>query len=175
MEHYKVSKLLNDSYVSNFVTKKWVEVNDLSSGQYSVNKNIRFKTYIFAYIAYIVVKGTITVEGTNDANKRNKKLTFKNNSSFRLCISKINGTLIDSAEDLNIAIPMYNLFEYCESCSMTSGTLWNCYREEINDDANNYRINNKKTTTSKSFEYKTKIIVNAPDNENKLNAEVVTH
>ena len=24
----------------------WVEVNDLSSGQYSVNKNIRFKTLI---------------------------------------------------------------------------------------------------------------------------------
>ena len=65
-------------------------------------------------IAYIAVKGIITVEGTNDANKRNKKLTFKNNSSFRLCISKINDT-IDSAEDLNIAIPMYNLFEYSES------------------------------------------------------------
>ena len=44
MEHYKISKLLNDSTVSKFVTKKWVEVNDLWSGQYSVNKNIRFKT-----------------------------------------------------------------------------------------------------------------------------------
>ena len=66
-------------------------------------------------IAYIVVKGIITAEGTNDANKRNKKLTFKNNSSFRLCISKINDTLIDSAEDFNIAILMYNLFEYSES------------------------------------------------------------
>ena len=88
MKHYKISKLLNDLTESKFVTKKWVEVNDLSSGQYSVNKNIRFKTYIFAYIAYIVVKGTITVEGTNDANKRNKKLTFKNNAPFRSCISK---------------------------------------------------------------------------------------
>ena len=28
MEHYKISKLLNDSKVSKFVTKKWVEVND---------------------------------------------------------------------------------------------------------------------------------------------------
>ena len=42
MEHYKISKLLNDLTESKFVTKKWVEVNDLSSGQYSVNKNIRF-------------------------------------------------------------------------------------------------------------------------------------
>ena len=44
MEHYKISKLLTDSTVSKFVTKKWIEVNDLSSGQYSDNKNIRFKT-----------------------------------------------------------------------------------------------------------------------------------
>ena len=43
MEHYKISKLLNDSSVSKAVTEKWVEVNDLSSGQYSVNKKIRFK------------------------------------------------------------------------------------------------------------------------------------
>ena len=44
MKHYTISKLSNDSTVSKFVTKKWVKVNDLSSGQYSVNKNIRFKT-----------------------------------------------------------------------------------------------------------------------------------
>ena len=44
MEHYKFFKLLNNSDVSKFATTKLVEVNDLSSGQYSVNKNIRFKT-----------------------------------------------------------------------------------------------------------------------------------
>ena len=44
MEHYKISKLLNVSTVSRFVTKKWMKVNDWSNGQYSVNKNIRFKT-----------------------------------------------------------------------------------------------------------------------------------
>ena len=38
MEHYKMSKLLNDSTVSKFVTKKWIEVNDLSSSQHSSNK-----------------------------------------------------------------------------------------------------------------------------------------
>ena len=41
MEHYKISKLLNDLIVFKFVTKKLVKVNDLSGGQYSVNKNIR--------------------------------------------------------------------------------------------------------------------------------------
>ena len=33
MEHYKISKLLNNSTVSKFVTKKCVTVNDFSSGQ----------------------------------------------------------------------------------------------------------------------------------------------
>ena len=42
MEHYKISKLLNDSSILKFVTNKWIEVNDLSSGQYSASKNIRF-------------------------------------------------------------------------------------------------------------------------------------
>ena len=44
MEHYKVFKLLNNSTVSKFVTRKLIEVNYLSNGQYSVNKNIRFET-----------------------------------------------------------------------------------------------------------------------------------
>ena len=45
---------------------------------------------------------------------------------------------------------------------MTSRSLWNYYRDEVNDsadennDANNFRINNSETTRSKSFEYKKK-------------------
>ena len=71
MEHYKISKLLDDSTVSGFVTKKCVEVSDLSSGQYSVNKNLRVKTSMLRsdlcnYIdAYIVVKGRVNVVGNN--------------------------------------------------------------------------------------------------------------
>ena len=53
-------------------------------------------------IAYIVVKGTITAEGDNNANKRNKNLAFKNNAPFINCISKINGIKIDDAEDLDV-------------------------------------------------------------------------
>ena len=68
MEHYKISKLLNDSTVSKFVTRKQVEVNDSSSGQCCVNKNIWFETSILRSNlcdysdVYFVVKGTITVE-----------------------------------------------------------------------------------------------------------------
>ena len=84
MSHYKISKSLNDSIVSKFVKKKWVEVNDLSSGQYSVNKNISLllvKTLMLRSglcdysDAYIVVKGIISLKDTNA--RINKKLTFK--------------------------------------------------------------------------------------------------
>ena len=44
MKHYQTFKLLNDSSVSKFVTKKWIEVSDSSGCLYSVNKSIRFKT-----------------------------------------------------------------------------------------------------------------------------------
>ena len=75
--------------------------------------------------AYIVVKGTITVEGHNDDKERNKEWTFKNNASFRSYISKINKTFIDNAEDLDIVMPMYNLLEYSKNYSMTLESLWN--------------------------------------------------
>ena len=40
MEHNKISKLLNNSAVSNFLTREWIEVNDLLGGKHSVRKNI---------------------------------------------------------------------------------------------------------------------------------------
>ena len=73
-----------------------------------------------------------------------------------------NYTFTDNAEDLHIVMFMYNLLEYSDNYSMTSGSLCNYYRDEVNDDANedndggNYRKNNKKKRTNKSIEYKTK-------------------
>ena len=67
------SKLLKDSTVSKFVTRKWIEINDLSGDQYSDNKNIRFKTIMLRSDfcdysdAYIVVKRTIDL-GVNGDN-----------------------------------------------------------------------------------------------------------
>ena len=76
-------------------------------------------------------------------------------------MSKINNTFINNAEDLNVVMVMYNLSVYSDNYSMTSGSLWNYYRDEINDNMNenndnDYRVNNEKTMTSKSFEYKIK-------------------
>ena len=56
--------------------------------------------------AYIVVIGTITVTGANNRDRKNRSLAFKNNAPFISCIWKINNVLIDSAEDLNVVMPI---------------------------------------------------------------------
>ena len=102
MEHYEIPKLLNDSTASKFLTTKWIKVNDLSSGQYYVNKNIRFKTYmlrsnLWDYSdAYIVMKETIYLLGAaaNENDKVEKNVAFENNDPFTSWISKINSALI---------------------------------------------------------------------------------
>ena len=78
--------------------------------------------------AYIVLKGTITlIDPGNDAYL--KKVAFKNNALFISCISKINNTLIDNAENLDIVMLMYNLIEYNRNYSKTTGSLCNYYRD----------------------------------------------
>ena len=87
---------------------------------------------------------------------------------------------------LRIILPLYNayqkaiiydLLEHSENYSMTLGSLWNYYRDEIIDDENenenNNMINNSKTVISKSFEYKTKLTGKTQNIDNILNAEVV--
>ena len=43
--------------------------------------------------------------------------------------------MIDNAEDLDIVMLMINLLEFSDNYFMTSGSLWNYYRDEANDDA----------------------------------------
>ena len=83
-----------------------------------------------------------------------------------------------SAEDLDIVMPMYNLLEYSDNYSITSGNFRNYYSDEINDDENEIddnsnKINNNQTTTSKFFKYMTKLIGSTPKNNSRLNTEVV--
>ena len=103
--------------------------------------------------AYIFVKGTITITGAgNDdaakrADERNKGVTFKNCAPFTKCISRINNTDIDNAQDIDIVIQMYNLIEYRDNYSKTSGCLWQYYKDDPNDNIAN----------SESFKSKIKI------------------
>ena len=82
MKHYEISNLLHDPIVSKFVTRKWIEIDDLSSSQYSANKNIKFETSLFrtdlcdysdGYIFYIalmaILQMGISFTNTDNASR----------------------------------------------------------------------------------------------------------
>ena len=76
--------------------------------------------------AYIHVKGTITISNTETAASpanRNKYVIFKNCGSFTNCKSEINKTQVENADDTDVVMLMYNLIEYCDVYSKTSGSL----------------------------------------------------
>ena len=98
--------------------------------------------------AFIVVKRIRNVRATANTDEDEKNVAFKNNGPFRSCITKINRTLIENAEDLHIVIPIYNLLEYSQIYSTTSENLWKLIRnrDEIDDADDN-------ASNSKSFKY----------------------
>ena len=113
--------------------------------------------------AYILVKGTITVTApgvNNNANnirdKRNRPLILKNNAPFVSCITRINGELIEDADDLDIVMPIYNLLEYSKNYRKTIGSLYNYYRDELSDDADDNNFANINVVNSEAFKYKIK-------------------
>ena len=180
MEYDKINNLLlsedNESEkLSKFVTREYVRLNSLSN-TYNENKSIRFKTPMLRSNlcdysdAYILVKGTITVTtpgANNDANnirdKINRPLILKNNAPFVSCITRINCELIEDADNFDIVIPMYNLLEYSKNYRKTIGSLYNYYRDELSDDADDNNFDNIKVVDLNTFKYKNKIIGNTYD------------
>ena len=189
MEYQKIANLLNDesNKPSKFRTRNWVEINDESRSEYSSNKLIRFKTAMLRSSvsdygdSYILVKGNITVNNSAaaaDPNNRNKKVIFKNCAPFTNCKSKINNTQIDDAEYIDIAMPMFNLIEYSDNYSKTSGSLCQYCKEipAVNNDGNIVDFNGANATDS--FNFKTKITGQTADNNNgniagRVNVEIM--
>ena len=182
MEYDKINNLLSSlklsednemsEQLSKFVTREYVRVNSLSN-TYNENKSIRIKTPMLRpnlcdySDAYILVKGTITVTAPgakNDANnirdKKNRPLILKNNAPFVSCITRINGELIEDADDSDIVMSMYNLLEYSKNYRKTIGSLYNYYRDKLSDDADDNNFDNIKVVNSSTFKYKNKITGN---------------
>ena len=119
--------------------------------------------------AYILVKGKIKIRGAGDdagarqADERDKGVAFKNCAPFINCISEINDTQVDNAQDIDIIMPKYNLIEYSDSYAKTTGSLWQYFRDEPGDDLEN----------SKSFKSKIKITGKTPNNGNEKNVEIM--
>ena len=116
--------------------------------------------------AFILVKGAITVTGPGDNNigdnirdKKNRSLILKDNAPFVSCITRINGELIEDADDLDIVMAMYNLLEYSKNYRKTIGSLYNYHRDELTND-NNDNFANRNVVNSEAFKYKNKITGN---------------
>ena len=82
---------------------------------------------------------------------------------FTKCISRINNTDIDNAQDRDIVIPMYNLIEYSDNYAKTSGSVWQYYKDDPNDNIAN----------SKSFKFKVKITEKTPVAGNSKDVEII--
>ena len=96
--------------------------------------------------AYILVKGTITVNNTTAAQMLMqiiliKKVIFENCAPFTNCISEINNIQVNNAKDIDIVMPMYNLIEYSGNYSKTSGRLWQNFKDIPAVDNNNALVN----------------------------------
>ena len=177
MEYQKIANLIDDApnQPSKFRTKNWVEVNDESRGTYNIDSQIKFKTTKLKSSlcdcsdAYILVKGKITITGrgsdvaARQQDERDKGKAFKNCAPFINCISEINNTQVDNAKDIDIVMPMYNLIENRDNYAKTSGSLWQYFRNEPNDNL----------ADSESFKSKIKITGKTLNNDNQKNVEIM--
>ena len=106
-------------------------------------------------------------EGTDaaarQAYERDKGVAFKNCAPFTNCISEINNTQIGNAKDIDIVMPMYNLIEYRDNYAKTTGSLWQYFRDEPDDDLED----------SESFKSKIKITGKTPNNNNVKDVEIM--
>ena len=170
METQKNINLLNgcNNENSKFKFKKSYIIDNEWKGIYSLENPIKFLTCSLESSlcdysnGYILVTGNITVTGGNN----NTKVTFKNCEPFEKCRTEINKNVVDDSNFINIAMPMYNLFEYSDNYSDTSGSLWNIKRDEINRDVG-LTIGN-----APSFKCKANLIGNTENNGRKNGVKI---
>ena len=170
METQKIVNLLNDSdnESSRFTTRKWYIINDQNNGQYGrgneIDSTIKFETKIIKpnlcdySDAYILVTGDVKVAGVAaDTN-----VAFKNGAPFTRCVTHINDEHVETAENLDIIMPVYNLIEYSDNYADSSGSLYQFKRDEspMNDAEN---PNNVALDNSTSFKYKASLLGKATD------------
>ena len=184
MENQKIINLLDkiDTDSKHFATKKWYVINDENNTNYVVSKDtgannpdtIKYDTRVLKpnlcdYAeAYILVDGTI--RGTGGDN--NTRLALKNCALFTKCNLEINDEHIDTAENLDIVMPMYNLMEDSDSYQDSSATL-DQYKRDEPPEAN--AIDDLTVDNSNSFKYKVSLLGNpvVADNIAKRSVKIV--
>ena len=105
---------------------------------------------------YILVDGTIRAANALNATR----LALKNCAPFTKCNLEINDEHVDTAENLDIVMPMYNLIEYSDNYQDSSATLYQYKRDEPpEDDA----VPDLTANNSDSLKYKIKLLGNVTE------------
>ena len=97
----------------------------------------------------------------------NTDVAFKNWVPFSTYKTEINDVFIDEANHIYIAMPTYNLIEYSDNYSDTSGSLWQFKRDEVPANNADLTIDN-----SQSFKYKAALLGKTADAVNNTNSSV---
>ena len=135
METQKIINLLNDSSneKSKFATKKWYVIDSQTTkGKYKQGYTIKFETETIKSSlcdysdAFTLVTGNITVTADD-----NTDVAFKNCVPFSTSAAKTNDVFVGEENHIYIGMPMYNLIEYSDNYSDTSGSLWQFKRDEV--------------------------------------------
>ena len=172
MENQKIINLLDkdDTDSKHFATKKWYIINDENDTNYGVNKDtgadnpdtIKYDTRVLKpdlwdYAeAYILVDGTIRAANAVNATR----LALKNCAPFTKCNLEINDEHVDTAENLDIVMPMYNLIEHSDNYQDSSATLYQYKRDEPPEaDA----VADLTADNSDSLKYKIKLLGNVTE------------
>ena len=170
METQKIVNLLNDSEKLNskFATRKWYIVNDQNNGQYGRGNDndstIKFETKVIKpnlcdySDVYTLVTGDIKV----GAVAEDTNVAFKNCAPFTRCAKHINDEHVETAENLDIVMPMYNLTEYSYNYADSSGRLYQFKTDESprNDAENPLNI---ALDNSASFKYEASLLGKTTD------------
>ena len=172
MENQKIINLLDkiDTDSKNFATKKWYIINDENNTNYVVNKDtgadnpdtIKYDTRVLKpnlcdYAeAYILVDGNI--RATNAVNAT--RLALKNCAPFTKCNLETNDEHVNTAENLDVVMPMYNLIEYSDNYQDSSATLYQSKRDEPPEDDT---VADLTADNSSYFKYKIKLSGNVTE------------
>ena len=180
METQKIANLLGNADKESLksATRKWYVINDQSNTDYGDGDEngatIKFETKVIKSNlcdyseAYILVTGDITA-ANGDANT---KVAFKDCAPFTKCVTHKNDEHVDNAHNLDIVMPVYNLIEYSDNYSDTSGSLWHFKRDEQNMDNENPA--NVTTADSSSFKYKSSFFKTLEGDDNGVFKNVKT-
>ena len=115
-----------------------------------------------------MIDGTIRgTEGKNDT-----RLALKHCAPFTKCNLEINDEHVDTAENLDITMPMYNLIEYSDNYQDSSATL---YQYKPDEPPENDAVSDLTAGNSSSFKYKFSLLGNpvAANNIARINVKVV--